>query len=126
MTEENLKKYIPVEQKLYWKAKNAGAGERKWMWKEYFNFRKNCLIMETLKVDSTPYRGAGKKGNPIVEVKKDLDFAYSLTIHKSQGRTYKSVFFDARDCKDNKKHYERNRLNYVALSRPTDIAYVNI
>lgn len=132
MTDENKKKFVPIEQKLYWKAKKASPQERKWMWMEYYKFRSSCLITETMKVD--PLERDTRYPNKKHEIKKDLDFAYALTIHKSQGRTYKSVFIDGKDVANLRKfstskkptHFLANRLNYVALSRPTDMAYVNV
>lgn len=69
---------------------------------------------------------------------KDIDYGYSITIHKSQGSTYHTVFIDEQDIEDNiqdtsmnYKHnkiqnniFEKNRLKYVAYSRPTNMVLV--
>ena len=62
-------------------------------------------------------------------IEKDIDYGYSITIHKSQGSTYDIVFLDEKDTniiKDKWNHTygkmenrsrERNKLKYVAFSR---------
>jgi hypothetical protein len=54
----------------------------------------------------------------------DLRSGYSLTIHKSQGSTYKEVFIDLEDISRNTKWYDIARLVYVGLTRATDKVYV--
>ncbi|MCH7876489.1 MAG: ATP-binding domain-containing protein, partial [Gemmatimonadetes bacterium] len=47
-----------------------------------------------------------------------LDYGYALTIHKSQGSTFETVYIDHRDalrC----AVAERRRLLYVAITRPS-------
>lgn len=53
----------------------------------------------------------------------DLRSNYALTIHKSQGSTYKTAFIDLRDIGKNNKWYEVARLLYVAVTRVTDKIY---
>ena len=69
-------------------------------------------------------------------IEKDIDYGYSITAHKSQGSTYKTVFIDDIDFEKLKDHYnyklgyiiksvkEKTQLKYVAYTRPTDSAYV--
>ena len=64
----------------------------------------------------------GSSGGLIV--KKDLDYGYAITIHKSQGSTYTNVMINEDNVDKNSNNEERNKLKYVALSRPTDKAYV--
>lgn len=47
----------------------------------------------------------------------DVDYAYSLTIHKSQGSTFQDVFVDVPSMLANRNIIERNQLCYVALTR---------
>ncbi|MDB9526816.1 AAA family ATPase [Oscillatoria sp. CS-180] len=47
----------------------------------------------------------------------DVDYAYSLTIHKSQGSTFQDVFVDIPSMRVNQNVIERNQLCYVALTR---------
>ena len=64
---------------------------------------------------------------------RELDYGYSLTVHKLQGSTFKNIFVDGNDiCNPISKWGRpypteinlRNRLLYVAISRATNIAYI--
>lgn len=46
-----------------------------------------------------------------------VDYAYSLTIHKSQGSTFQDVFVDIPSMLANRNVVERNQLCYVAFTR---------
>ncbi len=46
-----------------------------------------------------------------------VDYAYSLTIHKSQGSTFQDVFVDVPSMLSNRNVIERNQLCYVAFTR---------
>ncbi|TVP66544.1 MAG: DNA helicase [Leptolyngbya sp. LCM1.Bin17] len=46
-----------------------------------------------------------------------VDYAYSLTIHKSQGSTFQDVFVDVPSMLVNRNVVERNQLCYVAFTR---------
>jgi exodeoxyribonuclease-5 len=47
----------------------------------------------------------------------DLNYAYCLTIHKSQGSTFQNVFVDVPNALVNRNIRERNQLLYVAVTR---------
>ena len=47
----------------------------------------------------------------------EVDYAYSLTIHKSQGSTFQDVFVDLPSMNANRNIIERNQLCYVAFTR---------
>ena len=47
----------------------------------------------------------------------EVDYAYSLTIHKSQGSTFQDVFVDMPSMAANPNVIERNQLCYVAFTR---------
>ncbi len=47
----------------------------------------------------------------------DVNYAYSLTIHKSQGSTFQDVFVDLPNLNVNRDVVERNQLCYVAITR---------
>lgn len=123
---------------------------KKW-WSMYYSWKENYLLL-------TDIRSADKK----LIVKKDLDYAYALSTHKSQGSTYTHVFVDEVDIdqledegfvkyifqEDRKeavrnkqtkwfdnlypnykvyyrqKLIEKNKLKYVAFSRPKHKAVI--
>ena len=82
-------------------------------WPAYFNFKAETLLMRAIR-DNT--------GSLICD--KDLDYAYALSVHKSQGSTYDQVFVDEANINLNKIHTERNKLKYVAFSRPRYLATI--
>lgn len=47
----------------------------------------------------------------------EMRYAYSLTVHKSQGSTFQDVFVDLPNLMSNSKVVERNQLCYVAFTR---------
>jgi ATP-dependent exoDNAse (exonuclease V) alpha subunit len=47
----------------------------------------------------------------------DVNYAYCLTIHKSQGSTFQNVFVDVPNALTNRNVRERNQLLYVAMTR---------
>lgn len=67
-----------------------------------------------------------KKGNPAWVWKQlhmfkdlfaDLKYCYCITVHRSQGSTFKRVMVDVKDLLENPIRSERQRLLYVAFSR---------
>ena len=98
----------------------CGMGRsNKKMWNKYYEFRRNNLILVT--IDKTKTGVYRKKSDCI---KKDIDYGYFLTIHKSQGSTYDNVMIIESDIEENWDVVYRNKLRYVALSRPTTSAIV--
>lgn len=68
-----------------------------------------------------------KKGNPnwvwkqlheFKDLFADLKYCYCITVHRSQGSTFKRVMVDVKDLLENPIRSERQRLLYVAFSRP--------
>ncbi len=62
----------------------------------------------------------GKSWKAFWELKQyfhELNYAYSLTVHKSQGSTFQDVFVDLQNLMINRKVTERNQLCYVAFTR---------
>jgi len=89
-------------------------------WFPYYKFKNTILAMVNVEI--------GTKKLP-----RELDYGYSLTVHKLQGSTFKNIFIDGNDiCNPISKWGRpyptelnlRNRLLYVALSRATNIAYI--
>lgn len=50
----------------------------------------------------------------------DVDYAYALTVHNSQGSTFNTVFVDETDINLNSRAVERMQCKYTAFSRPTN------
>lgn len=99
--EQNKAAYIRVVSDLMNKAKALGRQH----WKNYFNFIHNALALETI------------FKNGIFLKKKELDFSYGFTVHKSQGSTFNNSIVNLSNI--NNKTRERDiarRLTYVALS----------
>jgi hypothetical protein len=105
-------------------------------WRDYFAFKNNFLLIDNLA------KLYNKKNYP----KKDIDYGYGCTVHKSQGSTYNTVFVDGKNIsgaystmlsnigqnklvtEDDEKFALRFTLSlmYVAVSRPTDFAMIKM
>jgi hypothetical protein len=105
-------------------------------WKAYYGFKNSHLILESL----------NKKFESKNLPKKDMDYAYGITVHKSQGSTYQHVIVDGDNirlaysigCSIAEKKGELTpakkielakfslRLLYVALSRASKSAILYI
>lgn len=103
---ENIQKFLDVVEKLRNAAKKAMGTERAALWARYYGAKSEYILMQQVK-----------------DIPKDMDYGYACTVHKSQGSTYNTVFIDEDDIDRNRNNTERNKLKYVALSRPTNIAY---
>lgn len=79
-------------------------------WNEYYSLSDSFLTQVPLITDAREVR------------KKDIDYGYSHTIHKSQGGTYQQAYVDFRDISTCKDIEQRNQLLYVGLSRCTEKA----
>lgn len=55
----------------------------------------------------------------------NIRYCYCITVHRSQGSTYDRVFVDVKDILGNTVRSERQRLLYVAYSRPRHTLYTN-
>lgn len=105
--EENIKRFGRVFDSYLFLAKT------KKQWPAYFAFKGENLLMRDM-----------RDNHGQLKYKKDLDYAYALTVHRSQGSTFDRVFVDMADINKNKNIVERNKLKYVALSRPRYLATV--
>lgn len=84
----------------------AAAKQNRGLWAKYFDWRAKFYLLQDVFMRD-------KKA-----LKKDLDYGYAITVHKAQGSTYDHVFVDELDLSKNPDIVERNKLRYVALSRP--------
>lgn len=77
--------YVKVLNELVADAQKATGGTRAAKWKDYYNFKKQFLIATNI------------KQGEMIKYKRDLDYAFAITSHKSQGSTYDNVFVDVND-----------------------------
>lgn len=103
----NLHRYASVHDTL---KREAKADKTKWS--KYYEFRRVNLIMTTI---ATYADGKSRKSEDVIA--KDLDYAYAITAHKSQGSTYQHIAVIEDDIYCNPKVKERNQIEYVALTR---------
>jgi len=89
------------------------------MWPKYYEFRRNNLLLCDI---DKHQNGLLRNDNEII--KKDLDYGYACTAHKIQGGTLNTCFVLESDIRLNWNQQEQNQIFYVAVSRPTKIAYV--
>ena len=135
-TQENLNKYRTKLAELAENAKKNRPiiGGKAWI--PYFRFRESYVLFgDIMNEDGT------------VAVVGDINYGYAITAHKSQGSTYETVFIDENNINkydqwNEYKHIterkrkklspltkedvdtERNKIKYVALSRPSKSAVV--
>lgn len=104
--------YYNIINTLISSAKQANGGTRVKKWKEYFNFKKKYLLAANI---------LNKSGD--ILYKRDIDYGFAITAHKSQGSTYTNVFVDLTDMIINKNGLmytdidDMLRRLYVACSR---------
>lgn len=60
-------------------------GVKKRLWPKYYGWREKIMLMKDLMVDGR------------LITRKDLDYSYASTVHKSQGSTYRNVYIDIPD-----------------------------
>lgn len=109
----NYTSFIEVLNDLLLDAKTSRS---KRGWKAFYEFKDNNLLLENLFEPNTKQ----------LIVKKDIDYGYGITIHKSQGSTYNTVFINGKDINKNFTDSERKKLWYVALSRASNKVYINL
>lgn len=92
--------------------------------------KKDPYIFKKIAKEFAEFRSAFSSMKSIVEdrrtvVKKQFDFGYALTVHKSQGSTYDQVMFHEPSV-ENAKFLEstKQQLKYVAVSRARSKVYV--
>jgi hypothetical protein len=110
-TPKNLETFSEIFENILLDAKTKRSGKA---WREFYEFKDEFLLMTPL-----------LKNNTLL-CKKDLDFGYGLTIHKSQGSTYNTVFISGKDINKNFVDNERKKLWYVALSRASNKVYISL
>jgi exodeoxyribonuclease-5 len=95
------------------------AKNNKKLWNVYYDFRRDNVILTNI----TKHRNGEYRGSNDVIV-KDLDYGFACTIHRAQGSTFNHVFCLETDINANTIIREKNKLKYVAFTRPTTSAVV--
>lgn len=124
--------YEKVKQK-YFKALYASGSDRGSKWREYYEYKDQHLSLIPFPI---------KSGDEVkTYVNKDIDYAFSLTVHKLQGSTIENTFVDLNDmlfystgaAVQNSTFSPngieiRNKLIYTAISRTSKFAniYLNL
>lgn len=54
----------------------------------------------------------------------NIAYQYCLTVHKSQGSTFKNAMVIEADIFKNQKHRERNQILYTAYTRPSETLFI--
>lgn len=85
---------------------------KKLLWKEYFKTSESFCSPVDLYFS-----------NRLI-FKKSFDHGYAVSIHKSQGSSYNHVFVDMKDINKQKNPEEHRQLQYVALSRARNTAFI--
>lgn len=101
------------------------------LWKAYYHYKETFITM----IDFTLSYGNHRQAF----VKREIDYAYAVTIHKLQGSTINNIFLDTMDIcyydsnpikprintyKDKTVINNRNRLLYTGLSRASEKAII--
>jgi hypothetical protein len=93
-------------------------------------------ILEDRLQDNKTFSEVERVSDRFLVIEKDIDYGYSITAHKAQSTTYKTVFIDEVDFDKLRDRFnyrlgcrvktvkEKNQLKYVAYTRPTHSAYV--
>jgi ATP-dependent exoDNAse (exonuclease V) alpha subunit len=96
---------------------------------EYDRFRRHCnALVEKAEEAKKTGKNAGwhwKQLHTFQDLFADLKYCYCITVHRSQGSTFKRVMVDVKDLLDNPVRSERQRLLYVAFSRPQQELLIN-
>ena len=110
---DNISRYIKILDELKNRALQSTRGNRVARWKDYYNFKKEHLILTNI-IDKYTRK---------IKYTRDLDYGFALTAHKSQGSTYDTIFVDLNDMIYDKNGFIYNNTNellrrlYVACSR---------
>lgn len=86
----------------------------------------NCQKLALAAKRETDRRKRKEKWGLYWEIRQSfhsIRYSYSLTCHRSQGSTLKTVFVDAGDVMSNSDREERLQCIYVACTRPTTSMY---
>ena len=116
-----MQRYVQISNSLINAAKSARANMKAQRWRDYYTFKESCLLLAPIiKPDGT------------IVYKRDLDYGFALTSHKSQGSTFDTVFVDVHDIVYDKRNIPYvdidnvNRRLYVACGRAKNKLYLKL
>lgn len=116
-----LNMYVKITQELINSSKNANIRVKSQKWKDYYNFKESCLLLTNI-----------IKNDGTIIYKRDLDYGFALTSHKSQGSTFDTIFVDVHDIVYDKRNMPYtdidnvNRRLYVACGRCKNKLYLKL
>lgn len=113
----NYERYIECHEELL---STALSTRRKHDWKRFYELRDGYASLHTL-TKKCEFTNKDK----LVD-KRGIYYGYGITIHKSQGSTYNTVLVNGKDINQNPNDTEKLRLWYVALSRASHKAIINL
>lgn len=102
-------RYQEILFELYFNAKKLGRSA----WVKYYDFINSILCFEDI---STEIAGKEEKIKS-----KDLYYNSGITVHKSQGSTYKNSFVNLTNLNRCYDYNDRRRLKYVSFSRTENV-----
>lgn len=103
--------------------KATGMERRRIFAKEFYPFVNTLVMNFNIDVNGNIVRTSEKKESQ--GFNKNIDYAYAMTVHKSQGSTFTNVFVDNVDINKAKNPFDYKKLLYVAHSRPSKTSVVN-
>lgn len=83
------------------------------------------MVLQTLATNAKRYAWSWKGFHFVNDSFADVTYNHALTIHKSQGSTYKQTVVNVKNIMFNKEAEERTRLLYTAVTRASDLLILN-
>ena len=81
------------------------------------DFKLACSELKTLTIDG---KASWKQYYMFLESFLSFKYNHALTVHKSQGSTYKDAIINVKNIKRNPDKVEKERLLYTAVTRPSE------
>lgn len=115
----SMSRFFEIFNKLLYNAETSKGVYRAKAFEKYYEFKNSSLLLKSYYKDNRLLVG------------KDLDYAYCLTTHKTQGSTYENIFVNVNNILAGMSFSKRdaifrNQLLYVALSRASKNAVILI
>lgn len=82
-------------------------------------------VYESLKENNKRYGWDGRGYHYFENLFADITYNHALTIHKSQGSTYKETIINIENISFNRNAIEKERMLYTAVTRASDLIILN-